>query len=52
METWITGELRGPGNRLGAVSYKTPEPWPRLSTGLGPSLEAALNLSLILVSVT
>ena len=46
------GKLGCPENRLGDVSCKALEPSPRPPTSLGPGLEAAVNLSSILVSAT
>ena len=46
------GELEGPGNRLGPMSCRAPEPSLRPSTSLGPGLEAVVNLFPILVSAT
>ena len=46
------GKEGDPGNRLGAVSCRAPEPLLGPPTGLGPGLEAVVNLSLTPVSVT
>lgn len=41
-----------PENKAGALSCRSAEPSPGLLTGLGPHLEAAVNLPLTLVSAT
>ena len=49
---WDSVWSGGPREQSGAVACRTPEPSPRWPTSLGPGLEAAVNLSPILVSVT
>ena len=50
---WVGGGGRGvPENKAGALSCRSAEPSPGLLTGLGPHLEAAVNLPLTLVSAT
>ena len=50
--TLARGELGGSGNRLGAVSYRVPEPLAKPLTSLGPGLEAAVSFVPISVSAT